>query len=297
VAALVTVAAAAAALVLLVTGGGPARATFPVPAHPTGLAVAGGQGWVAAPQSGVVTVLDAATGRRIGAPVRTGGAPARLALGAEGVWVADTERGAVVPVRRRGEHAYDPLPVGADVTDVALAARAVWALSSAEGVVRTLEPGTDRVRTLTAGSDPVDLAADERHVVVASAGNAELTWIDARARRVIGSARVGGVPVAVAVAGDSAWVADAHGAGVARVDLRTGDVGKPVRVGPDPVAVAADGDEVYVLCAGDRMVWHVEGDEVRWKRPAGAEPTALALDDDNVWVADAGRDVVIRLER
>jgi DNA-binding beta-propeller fold protein YncE len=296
----VALAAIAVAGFLLLRGGSaPAEATFSVPGHPTGLAVAGDEVWVAAPQAGVLTVLDGATGHRVGAPVRTGGSPARLALGAKAAWVADSARGAVIPVRRPGDHTYEPLRVGADVADVALSAHAVWALDSAAGVVRTLEPGGKPIRSLPVGPDPVDLDADQRWVVVASAGDAALTWIDAAARRVAGRAELGGVPVAVAVTGDRAWVADARRDAIIRVDLRSGKAVGSVKVGPRPVAVAADGDDVYVVCAGDRTIWHVDGatGDVNWRRPAGREPAALALTADDVWVADAGADTVIRLER
>src|SRR3954470_24455650 len=137
----IAVAAIAAASFLLLRGGESATAVFRVAPHPTGLAVADHEVWVAAPQSGALTVLDTRSGHRIGSPVRTGGAPARVALGAKAAWVADSSRGTVIPVRRDGAHTYEPIPVGADVADIALSAHAVWALDSAEGVVRTLEPG------------------------------------------------------------------------------------------------------------------------------------------------------------
>jgi DNA-binding beta-propeller fold protein YncE len=295
----IALAAIAAVLFLLLRDSEPAPAVFRVPAHPTGLAVAGHELWVAAPQAGGLTVLDTRSGRRVGEPVRTGGSPARLVLGAKAAWVADSTRGAVIPVRRESDHAYDPIRVGADVADVALAAHAVWALDSAAGVVRTLEPGGKPIKALPVGPDPVDVDADQRWVVVASAGDAALTWIDAAKRTIAGHLALGGVPVAVAVTGDSAFVADARRDAVVRVNLSSGKAVGSIKVGPRPVAVVADGDDVYVLCGGDRTVWHVDGADgsVEWQRPAGREPAALALDPDDVWVADAGADTVIRLER
>jgi hypothetical protein len=295
----VALAAIAAAGFIVVRGGGePAPEVFHLTGHPTGLAVTGGQVWVAAPQTGALTVLDAATGRPVGT-LRTGGAPTRLALGANAVWVADTQRGAVVPARRDGSRTYGPIRVGADVADVALAARAVWALDSAEGVVRTLEPGGRAIRALPVGPDPVDVATDERWVAVVSAGDASLTWFNARTREPAGRLSLGGVPVAAAVTGDRAWVADTRRDAVIRVDLNSGKAVGSIRVGARPIAVAADGDDVYVVCAGDRTVWHVDGanGDVGWTRSAGRDPSALALDAHDVWVADAGDDAVIRLER
>ena len=62
----VTLAVVAAAGFLLLGRGEPAPAAFHVPAHPTGIAVTGHEVWVAAPQSGVLSVLDTRSGRRIG---------------------------------------------------------------------------------------------------------------------------------------------------------------------------------------------------------------------------------------
>jgi DNA-binding beta-propeller fold protein YncE len=271
-----------------------------VPGHPIGVAVADGRVWVASPRAGTVSVLDAASGRTIGEPVRVVGAPARLAVGAAGVWVADSAQGSVIPLRREPPLAYPAIPLGADVSDVALAARTVWAISSPESVVRTLEPDGS-VRSQPVGRTPVDIDADARRVVVASAGDGTLTWFDARThRRLHAPRRVAVEPVAVALSGDAAWVADARRGTVTRVDARTGRPSSPaVVICPRPIAVAAAGDDVYALCARERRLVEVNGKslEVESRRPAGDDPTALAIDGRRVWVTDSGRDVVIAYDR
>jgi hypothetical protein len=292
---------AASLTVLLVARAGkpaaPVAQVIAVPGHPTGLAVTPGRVWVSAQRTGTVRVFDSTTGRQVGPPVRTGGTPARLAVGASGMWVADTARGAVVPVRwRPGPFVFEPIELGADVSDVALAARAVWVLSSAEGVVRVLEPGARQAsHALAVGENPVALAADDRWVVAAVAGNGTIARIDARTRRLAGPPlRVGGVPMAVAVSGGIAWVADARGT-VMAVDLARGAASQPVAVGAPPVAIAADGEDVYV--ATRRELVHLRDGEVESRQPIGGEPAAVALDAKHVWVADAGSDRVVRLER
>jgi DNA-binding beta-propeller fold protein YncE len=281
-------------------GSGPAR-EFRVAGHPTGLAVADGRVWVAAPQSGAVWVLDRTTGRTAGGPLATHGAPARVAVGAHAVWVADSSRGAVIPVRRDPPRAYPPIRLGADVSDVALAAGAVWAISSPENVVRILEPGGRPVRSVPVGRSPVDIDADERRVVVASAGDGTLSWFDARTRRRLHAPRrVAVAPAAVALSGDVAWVADARRGTVTRVDARTGrPSSSAVVICPRPIAVDAEGADVYALCAGERTLVHVDAAALRvtWRRPAGDDPAALAIDGRHVWVADAGRDAVIAYDR
>jgi DNA-binding beta-propeller fold protein YncE len=300
VAAAAAVVALAAVLVLaLWTGdGGDARA-FGVPGHPASLVRTPEAVWVAVPGSGSLLALDPRSGLPRGRPLRIGGSPSRLAAGSDSLWVVDSRRAAVIPVRRDPPRAFDAIPVGADATDAALAGGAVWVLSSAEGIVRAIEPGGRPVRELQVGSGAVDLAADGGWVVVASAGSRWLARIDATHRRLAGApVRLGGVPVAAAVTGDSAWVADAEGGTVVEVDLRSGRLaGEPIDVGRRPVAVAADGDDVYVLCRGDRTLVHIAGGDVRSRHPAGADPVALALDGTHVWVADGGEDAVLRYDR
>jgi DNA-binding beta-propeller fold protein YncE len=271
---------------------------FDVAGSPTGIAVTADEIWAASPRAGQISVLDARSGRPLGPPLTTGGTPARIAPAATGAWVADTANGAVVATQLRPRRrVFEPIPLGADVTDVALAARAVWAISSAEAVVRVLEPGGRPVRAVPVGSRPVALDADERRVVVATAGDGGLTVIDARTRRPAGDpVRVGGSPVAVALAGDDAWVADAGRDAVLRVDLGRRTVDPPIRLDGKPVAIAADGDDVYAVDR-DRMLVHVEDGEVRSRRSAGTQPTALGLSAGHVWVADAGAGTVMRFDR
>jgi DNA-binding beta-propeller fold protein YncE len=279
---------------------GPAPRAFALPDQPTGIVTTPEAVWVAAPQAGSVLRLDPESGR-LGAPVRTGGAPARLAAGAQSLWAVDTARATLLPIQRDPPQAYDAIAVGADATDVAVAAGAIWVLSSPEGVVRVIEPGGRAVRELDVGIDAVDLAAGGGWIAVAGAGTGTLTRIDAGRRRVSGPpVSLGGLPAAVAVSDGSAWVADASGGTVARVDLVTGERrGASIAVGGQPIAVAADGDDVYVLCRRDRMLVHVDGatGEVRSRRATGGDPAALALDAAYIWVADSGEDRVLRFER
>ena len=107
---------------------------------------------------------------------------------------------------------------GADVSDVALAAGALWVASTADRRVYALEPD-GATNKIDAGEGPVALAADARRVVAVDAPAGSITVIDARQREFAGQVRVGGTPVDVALTGDAAWVADAAGGRLVRVDL------------------------------------------------------------------------------
>ena len=284
----------------LTSGDGGETQVYRVPGNPASVAVTRDGVWVALPGEGAVQALDPVSGRSLGPALRTGGTPSRLAAGADSLWAVDSTRAAIIPIQRRPARAYDPIAVGADVTDAAVAAGAVWVLSAAEGRLRVIEPGGRPVRDLAIGTDPVDIAADGRWVAVAAAGSGTLARIDADARSPAGPAiELGGVPAAVAVTGDSAWVADAERGTVARVDLARGEpAGAPVDVGRQPIAVAADGDDVYVVARGDHALVHVDGasGEVRSRSDLDGDPVAVALDAAHVWVVDA-TGTVVRLER
>jgi hypothetical protein len=279
----------------------PQAKLMPLPSAATDLVAGGGRLWVAAPQAGAVWMLDDETGDPLAPALRTGGTPARIALGDDGAWAADTEHGALVRVRRSRVSA--PVSIGPDVSDVAFAGNAVWAASAADGMVRVLPAGARRPRAFAVGGHPVALAADERNVVVASADGA-VSWFDARTRRGVATIRVGGTPIAAAMDRGAAWIADASRGTVQRIALQPGDRGtgvaseRPISVGSRPVAVAARDGLVYVV-SRDRTLAVVDEHKGVVKRsvPLGVDPAAIAVDSEYVWVAAAGRNALARIDR
>jgi DNA-binding beta-propeller fold protein YncE len=289
-AALAALLAAVGAVLLVLSGRDGAPLAIRM-APPAGLAVLDGRVWVTAPRAGTVTPVDAEG--RVGAPVKLGGAPGRIAAGANGLWVTDAATGRIVGVEVPppappnaavdGPTAFAPLRAGADASDVALAADAVWVASTADRRVYALEPG-GKVSRIDAGEGPVAIAADARRVVAVDAPAGSLTVIDAPTRAFSGQVRVGGTPVDVALSGDAAWVADAERSRLVRVDLGGLRVTHTLAIGRRPVALAAAGDDLYVLVAGDRELVKVTGGVVQWRRSLPAAPTALAVDERHVWV-------------
>jgi len=263
---------------------------LPVDGGPTALAISGGNVWVATPRTGAVVALDADTGGPAGPPLRTGGAPARLAPARSGLWVADAAAGVVFGVHKR--RVLPAVRVGADASDVALAGGAVWTASSADGRVYVHDgSGTSPLR---AGRSPVALAADDARVFAADSETGTLTILDARTRKSVTIA-VGGAAVDVALDGDTAWVADAAGDRIAAV--RGGAVRSSVPVGDRPVALATAGEDVYVVTAGERRLLRVRDGKVRSSRPLDGDPAAVAVDRAHVWVALPSENHVLRFDR
>ena len=290
---------AAVLLALPRSGGSAVVLTAPVPRDPTAIFVGPHEVWVASQGAGVVSVLDRVSGH-VRRTIHTGGAPARLAGSAGGVWVADAERASITPVTARPLRRLGRFTGSADVSDVAVGAGAVWWSSSAEGVVRVRDRNASRPRVLAAGARPIALASNERWVVVANSGDGTIARIDAARRRIAGAPlRVGGTPVDIALDGNHAWVLDAAAGNVSRIDLRTGSRGPRIGVGSRPVAVAADGDDVYVVSAGERDLLHIDAvtGRVESRTRLGDVPAALALDPTYVWVTDIGGDTVTRYDR
>ena len=285
--------AAAGVALLLLSGTDEAPLVIRIP-DPTGLAVLDGRVWVASPGAGTVTPVDESG--RVGAPLRVGGAPARIAAGANGLWVTDAAAGRVIPVEIPGAvppdaavasapeiQIFSALGAGADANDVALAAGAVWVASTADRQVYALEPG-GRSKGIDAGEGPIALAADARRVVAVDPSAGSITIIDARTRSYSGQVRVGGTPIDVALMGDAAWVADSAGARLVRVDLGSRRVTHTLAIGRRPVALESAGDDLYALVAGERTLVKVTRGVVQWRRPLPGPPTALAVDARHVWV-------------
>src|SRR5262245_50989740 len=109
----IAVGLAAAVVVIALTSDDDAPAHFALPGQPTSLAVTPDAVWVAAPNRGAVLSLDPDSGA-LGAPLRTGGSPSRLAAGAQSLWAVDTARAALVPIQRDPPRAFGAIPVGAD---------------------------------------------------------------------------------------------------------------------------------------------------------------------------------------
>ncbi len=117
--------------------------------------------WVAAPRAGSVVALDAVTGEPTGSPVRTGGAPARLALGRSGVGGRRRRRD-----RQRRAAAARVRPVRLGPTPPTSRSPAVpWDGQLADGGVYAHDArGTTRS---SVGRSLVALASDGKQVFVA----------------------------------------------------------------------------------------------------------------------------------
>jgi YVTN family beta-propeller protein len=167
------------------------------------VAAQGGSVWVA-PSSGLLTRLDAASGRVV-ERVDPQAGPAGVAVGGGGVWVTDYFANTVTEVDSAGrKHVVD---VGGGPTGVAYGDRAVWVTDSLGDTVSRVDPRSRRVlHTIKVGARPVGVAVGAGAVWVANSLDGTVSRIDPSTDRVTGRVEIGGSPQAITVADGRVWV-------------------------------------------------------------------------------------------
>ena len=108
--------------------------------------------WVTDSDANTVTRIDP-TG--LLTPIPVGHGPSGIAVGADGVWVADTLDDAVVRIDPSTRAVTTMIPVGRAPTGVAVGEGSVWVADSGDGTVTRIDPTTGRpVKTIDVGGSP-----------------------------------------------------------------------------------------------------------------------------------------------
>jgi YVTN family beta-propeller protein len=159
--------------------------------------------WVA-PSSGLLTRLDAVTGR-VTQQVDPNAGPTAIDVGDGGVWVTDSEANNATRLDPTG--LLTSIPVGNGPSGIAIGAGAVWVADSLDGAVVRIDPATRSVTTtIPVGQSPTGVAVGAGSVWVANSGDGTVDRIDPRTDRVVARIAAGGSPQAVTVANGRAWV-------------------------------------------------------------------------------------------
>jgi ABC-type transport system substrate-binding protein/DNA-binding SARP family transcriptional activator/DNA-binding beta-propeller fold protein YncE len=178
-----------------------------VPAgSPTGVCLLGGEVWVAGGAVGGLLRFDPETRRRRTVPL--GENPSALACGAGAVWAV--AGGRLLHIDPKSEAVRRPIDVGAGVSAIAVADRAVWVANPLTGIVSRVDPERGVVvETFTLGQDdePVALAAAAGGVWVANRRARTVARIDPERRAGTPEFRLGREPRALAVGDGRLWVA------------------------------------------------------------------------------------------
>ena len=207
-----------------------------------------GETLLVAPRTGLLTWVDARSGRTLGR-LDPNAAPSAAALGFGGSWLAYREANLVVRVDSSG--AITQIPVGRGPSAVAVGKRAVWVANALDGTVKSIDPATGAViTTIPVGSIPTAIATDGDSVWVASGGDGKLVRIDERSNKVTAKVAIGGSPQALAVGGGKVW-ASVQTPAPAQPSGGTAVVGVPSYVTTLDPAVRFDpgSQAVYATCA------------------------------------------------
>jgi YVTN family beta-propeller protein len=162
-----------------------------------------GETLLVAPRTGLLTRIDARSGRTLGR-LDPNAAPSAAALGFGSSWLAYREADLVVRVDSSGT--ITQIPVGRGPSAIAVGRRYVWVASGLDGTVKSIDPATGAViTTIPVGSTPTAIATDGDSVWVASGGDSKLVRIDERSNRVTAKVEIGGSPQALVVGGGKVW--------------------------------------------------------------------------------------------
>jgi YVTN family beta-propeller protein len=156
-----------------------------------------------APRTGLLTRIDARSGRVLG-QLNPNADPSAAAFGFGSSWLAYREANLVIRIQSSG--AITQIPVGRDPSAITVGTRAVWVANALDGTVESIDPSTGAaIMTIHVGTDPAALASGDGSVWVANAGDGTLTRIDERTNRITATVAVGGSPQALAVADGKVW--------------------------------------------------------------------------------------------
>jgi YVTN family beta-propeller protein len=189
---------------------------------------------------------------RVVSAIRTGTWPHSVAVGAGGVWVANSapffRRGSLVRIDPRTNRVSGrPVPLGRAPARIAVGAGGVWVTDALDRTVTRVDPDGRRVvARIRVGRQPYGVAVGASSVWVSNVDDGTVSRIDPRRNRVVATIRVGRSPYGLATTAGAVWVADLGDGTVARIDPRTNRVVRRLHLGGEPLAVAASGSSVWV---------------------------------------------------
>jgi len=145
-------------------------------------------------------------------PIRVGGTPSGVAVGAGGVWITDNAGGTVRKLNARtGAPEGDPIRVGESPRSVVTGEGFVWVVSSGENNQLTrVDPDSGEVsgQPIDVGFNAGEVTTGDGAVWVADAGEDRVLRIDPRSNRVVARIDVqAGVGGDIAVGSGFVWVA------------------------------------------------------------------------------------------
>ena len=146
-----------------------------VAAGADGVAVGGGSVWVTGQSTGIVTRIDARSGRILGT-IRAGNGATAVTFGAGSVWVANSLDGTVTRIDPVSDAVAATIPVGDGPNGIALTPGGIWVSNELAGTVMKIDPHRGTVvRTVGIGNRPEGVAQGRKRCSWPSARPAPAT--------------------------------------------------------------------------------------------------------------------------
>jgi peptide/nickel transport system substrate-binding protein len=241
--------------------------------------------------------IDPGSGR-VASEIPVGSAPAEVAVGANALWVTNTNENTVTRIDFATDN-RQTIPVGAGPEGVAFGGGAVWVANGLEGTVSRIAPATNRQvgDPIFTGNGPRGVAYGDGAVWVTNSVDGTVTRIDPTGKRAVKTfpAAIGAAGVAVGFG--RVWIASPPTASVVALDSRSPQVLNPIPVGGEPSAVAIGRNVVWVANRADGTVSRIDPRNLKVTgTPVGPEPEAIAATRGEAWVANGGDQTLVRVD-
>jgi YVTN family beta-propeller protein len=159
--------------------------------------------WVV-PSLGLLTRLNAATGRRVGPAIEVGSSPAVVATGAGAVWTVDKT---VVARIDPTTAVVQPIRVADGAADIALDGETAWVTQALDDAVTRIDTTSGTVQDrIQVGRRPGGVTVGAGAVWVANSGDGTVSRVDPGRGRVTDTIDVGASPQDVLFADGRVWV-------------------------------------------------------------------------------------------
>lgn len=249
------------------------------------------------------------------AVVPIGSSPTSVAVGPDGVWVANAGDQTIALVDPKSKQVLERRGLGAIPGRIAAGNHTVWVTTARidHGALLELDPSAQTIQTRAIPVSSDDLFATPAPNALTTVGDD--AWantfhsqlVDAKPEGPLTLHRLGPKHSVdgVAYGAGSIWVASSVDDAVLRVDPASGRIVRPIPIAAVPGRRVAG---PYGIAFGFGSVWVVATLEDRVVRidpqtnavlttiPAGPQPTAIAVGSDGVWVLDTGDGTVTRVD-
>jgi len=291
--------------------GGPQVATYPVGDSPRALAFDGKSMWVMNALGGTLSELSASGCG--GSPdvcgvashvIKVDQLPTAMTFSADNkiLWVAVGLNSTLVQFDTATRRPVSTFHLPNVPTAMLRIGSDLWIANQFTGTVTHIGADGSILGDYPAGSKPVALAFDGRHVWLANQEAAALTQLDPASGAILHTYTPGGQPAALAFDGTHLWAALADKNQVAEIDPASGQVLARVAVGSRPVSLLFDGATLWTADQAGNTVTRVDVTKASKLGsiavPGG--PYALAwapcgASCADLWVAGEANDTVSRI--